>query len=41
MSTVILLNISVTLYDGIWVGGGFSIPNMHGFRTDIIKALRE
>ncbi len=28
------------IYDGIWVGENSSIPNMHGFRTDIIEALR-
>src|SRR5512142_580145 len=28
------------IYDGIWVGEDSSIPNMDGFRTDIIEALR-
>jgi alpha-N-arabinofuranosidase len=28
------------IYDGIWVGEDSAIPNMGGFRTDIIEALR-
>lgn len=28
------------IYDGIWVGEDSSIPNIHGFRTDLIEALR-
>ena len=28
------------IYDGIWVGEDSSIPNIDGFRTDIIEALR-
>jgi alpha-N-arabinofuranosidase len=28
------------VYDGIWVGEDSPIPNMGGFRTDIIEALR-
>ena len=28
------------IYDGIWVGEDSPIPNMGGFRTDIIEALR-
>jgi alpha-L-arabinofuranosidase len=29
------------IYEGIWVGKNSSIPNTHGMRNDIIKALRE
>jgi alpha-N-arabinofuranosidase len=29
------------VYDGIWVGEGSSIPNVRGFRTDVIEALKE
>jgi alpha-L-arabinofuranosidase len=28
------------IYDGIWVGGGSKIPNIHGYRTDVVEALR-
>ena len=28
------------IYDGIWVGEDLPIPNIDGFRTDIIEALR-
>ncbi|MEJ2512561.1 MAG: hypothetical protein P8Y72_13305 [Anaerolineales bacterium] len=28
------------IYDGIWVGEDSPIPNINGFRTDIIEALR-
>ena len=28
------------IYDGIWVGEDSPIPNIGGFRTDIIEALR-
>jgi alpha-L-arabinofuranosidase len=28
-------------YDGIWVGRESSIPNLGGFRTDVVDALRE
>ena len=28
------------IYDGIWVGEDSPIPNIDGFRTDIIEALR-
>ena len=28
------------IYDGIWVGENSPIPNIDGFRTDIIEALR-
>lgn len=29
------------IYDGIWVGEDSPIPNMGGFRTDLIEALRK
>ncbi|WP_346839558.1 alpha-L-arabinofuranosidase C-terminal domain-containing protein [Microbulbifer sp. SAOS-129_SWC] len=29
------------IYGGIWVGEDSSIDNIHGFRTDVIKALRK
>lgn len=29
------------IYEGVWVGEDSSIPNQHGFRTDVVKALRE
>src|SRR5215472_12005998 len=29
------------IYEGIWVGEGSSIPNVHGFRSDVIAALRD
>lgn len=29
------------IYDGIWVGEGSDIPNTHGFRNDVIAALKE
>lgn len=29
------------IYDGIWVGEDSSIPNVHGFRSDVIEALRK
>jgi alpha-N-arabinofuranosidase len=28
------------VYDGIWVGPKSSVPNIHGFRRDVIEALR-
>src|SRR4051794_33302480 len=28
------------IYEGIWVGSGSSIPNVRGFRTDVVDALR-
>lgn len=28
------------IYDGIWVGENSAIPNIDGFRTDVIEALR-
>lgn len=28
-------------YDGLWVGEGSQIPNTHGFRNDVISALRK
>jgi alpha-N-arabinofuranosidase len=28
------------IYDGIWVGEDSPIPNMDGFRTDVIEAMR-
>ena len=27
-------------YDGLWVGKGSDIPNIEGFRTDVVEALR-
>jgi alpha-N-arabinofuranosidase len=29
------------IYEGVWVGESSSIPNVHGFRSDVIAALRE
>lgn len=29
------------IYDGIWVGEQSPIPNTHGFRNDVIEALRQ
>ena len=29
------------IYGGFWVGENSSIPNTHGIRNDIVKALRE
>jgi alpha-N-arabinofuranosidase len=29
------------IYDGVWVGEDSPIPNIHGFRTDVVAALRE
>lgn len=28
------------VYDGIWVGEGSPIPNIHGYRRDVVDALR-
>lgn len=28
------------VYDGIWVGEGSSIPNIHGYRKDVVDALK-
>src|SRR5690348_13501331 len=28
------------IYDGIWVGEGSSIPNIHGYRKDVVEALK-
>ena len=28
------------IYDGIWVGTHSSIPNVHGYRTDVVDALK-
>jgi alpha-L-arabinofuranosidase len=29
------------IYEGIWVGENSPIPNEHGFRSDVVKALRD
>ena len=29
------------IYEGVWVGEGSPIPNVHGFRKDVIEALRQ
>ena len=29
------------IYEGIWVGEDSSIPNTHGYRNDVVKALKE
>ena len=29
------------IYDGIWVGEGSDIPNIHGYRKDVFEALKE
>ena len=29
------------IYEGVWVGEDSPIPNQHGFRTDVVRALRE
>ena len=29
------------IYDGIWVGPGSAIPNVNGYRLDVLEALRE
>jgi alpha-N-arabinofuranosidase len=28
------------IYEGIWVGEGSKIPNIHGYRKDVVEALR-
>jgi alpha-N-arabinofuranosidase len=28
------------VYDGLWVGEDSKIPNIHGFRTDVVQALK-
>ncbi|HEX3757037.1 MAG TPA: alpha-L-arabinofuranosidase C-terminal domain-containing protein [Rhizomicrobium sp.] len=28
------------IYDGIWVGENSKIPNIHGYRTDVVNALK-
>ena len=33
-------NLGRGLYDGIWVGHGSSIPNVNGYRTDVMEALK-
>ena len=30
-----------TIYDGIWVGKDSSIPNINGFRRDVVEGVRE
>lgn len=29
------------IYEGVWVGEDSSIPNLHGFRSDVLQALRD
>ncbi len=29
------------IYEGIWVGGNSKIPNIHGYRKDVVEALRK
>jgi len=29
------------IYEGIWVGEGSKIPNIHGYRKDVVEALRK
>ena len=29
------------IYEGVWVGEKSSIPNDHGYRTDVLQALRD
>src|SRR5665213_3186485 len=29
------------IYEGVWVGEHSAIPNQHGFRRDVVAALRE
>ncbi len=29
------------IYGGIWVGESSSIPNIHGYRRDVVNALRD
>ena len=29
------------IYEGIWVGEGSKIPNVRGYRTDVVEALRK
>src|SRR6266516_2123310 len=29
------------IYEGVWVGENSPIPNEHGFRSDVVKALRD
>src|SRR3954470_9561712 len=28
------------IYEGIWVGEASKIPNIHGYRTDVVNALK-
>ena len=28
------------IYGGVWVGEGSKIPNVHGYRTDVLNALK-
>ena len=28
------------IYEGIWVGENSKIPNIHGYRKDVVEALR-
>jgi alpha-N-arabinofuranosidase len=34
-------NLGRGLYDGIWVGPNSSIPNVNGYRTDVLNALKD
>ena len=29
------------IYEGIWVGENSKIPNIHGYRKDVVEALRK
>ena len=29
------------IYEGIWSGGNSKIPNIHGYRRDVVEALRK
>ena len=33
-------NLGRGIYDGIWVGPHSSVPNRHGYRTDVMEALK-
>ena len=34
-------NLSGVIYDGIWVGENFKVPNIHGVRKDLVDEMRK
>jgi alpha-N-arabinofuranosidase len=34
-------HLGTQIYDGIWVGEGSPIPNVHGFRKDVVEAVKK